>query len=326
MNQINGNQGPKNRAPLVSVLIPSYNNAGLIRGCLQALLRQKTDVSFEIIVVDSSTDGTEKIVKNEFPGVQIHHFNRRLYVGEARNVGVEKAKGEFVFFVDTDCIVGESWIRQMHQGIIQNGVDGIGGAVENGTPWSISGTIGYYLEFFRFVPHHGRPRSTQYLVGCNSGYRKEVFESAKYYSNYNKERIGEDFVFNWQLMQSGKKVMFDPSVTMKHLNRTGFVNVFRYQYGLGQSAYTYRSRITPDILRPFKRLPILTYLIPFGTMAWIGSTFLRRFRFVELAKFILLLPLLYVANCVWSVGFYHELKSADKNDNDSVGPIASVLN
>ncbi|HYP26430.1 MAG TPA: glycosyltransferase, partial [Blastocatellia bacterium] len=48
--------------PLVSVIVPSYNSARTIRACLDAILGQETGSSYEVIVVDSSTDETAEIV------------------------------------------------------------------------------------------------------------------------------------------------------------------------------------------------------------------------------------------------------------------------
>jgi hypothetical protein len=56
--------------------------------------------------VDSSTDGTDGIVEREFPEVRLLHFRERCKVGEARNLGVQAARGDIVLFTDTDTIPG----------------------------------------------------------------------------------------------------------------------------------------------------------------------------------------------------------------------------
>ena len=91
-------------APQVSIIIPSYNSASHIRQCLATLRVQRTTIPYEVILVDSSDDGTDHIVGEEFPEVRLFHFAERCSVGKARNIGVEQARAEVVLFLDTDCI------------------------------------------------------------------------------------------------------------------------------------------------------------------------------------------------------------------------------
>ena len=291
--------------PVVSVVIPSYNSAQYIRQCLRAIQSQSTKLPFEVLLIDSSNDGTEQIVGREFSEIKLFHFQDRRSVGAARNIGVEKARGEVVLFVDTDCIVEPTWIEQMYGAIQEFNADGVGGSVENGTPWSITGSVGFYLEFFRFLAYNGKPNATQFFMGGNSGFKKEVFNATR----YNDKSVGDDFIFGWQLTKQKKDILFLPSVSVKHKNKTGLLKVLRYQYKLGAGACSYRFSVTPKIMRPFEILPILSFLIPFGTMAWIGSTVLKRRGILELFKFVILLPFLYIANIVWAAGFYRELKN-----------------
>src|SRR5262252_5606634 len=108
-------------APLVSVVIPSYNSARTIRKCLSGLSAQRTTLPFEVIIADSSDDGTEQIVSTEFPEVKLLHFDGRRSTGIARNFGIDAARGDIILFLDTDCVPNLKWIDQMVVGIF-NGV------------------------------------------------------------------------------------------------------------------------------------------------------------------------------------------------------------
>ena len=319
-------KGDRDVKPVVSVIIPSYNSSTYIRQCLQAIRSQSTELPFEVIMVDSSNDGADQIVANEFPEVRLFHFQERLSVGTARNTGVEKAKGEILLFLDTDCVTKHTWIDQMHTSIQSFGADGVGGSVENGTPWSITGSTGFYLEFFRFLASGERPYATPFFMGGNSGYRKEVFRTNGTYHRFNDGSIGEDLIFNWKLMKEGKVLMFLPSVTVRHLNKTGLLKVLRYQYKLGMGAYSYRSIFSSGIISSLNNLPILTFFMPVGIMVWIGSIVLRRRGVLESLKFVVLLPFLYIGNNVWAMGFYRELiknKSKIRHKNNDVAEVSN---
>ena len=85
-----------NGAPLISLVIPSYNARDTIRRCLGSVLDQDCEARYEVIVVDSSGDGTDEIIRQEFPGVLLFHLERRTPAGDARNLGMDKAAGAFV--------------------------------------------------------------------------------------------------------------------------------------------------------------------------------------------------------------------------------------
>jgi cellulose synthase/poly-beta-1,6-N-acetylglucosamine synthase-like glycosyltransferase len=180
------------------------------------------------------------------------------------------------------------------------GADAVGGGMSNGTPWSVTGSTAFYLEFFHFLAFRGEPREARFLVGGNSGFRRSLLLAER----YNDHSESEDMLFCWRLAQQGKKLVFVPNASVQHLNRTGFRNVFRYQRKLGRGAYVYRSQDTPQLVKLLKAAPPLVFLTPFAVMGWIATTILGRRRFGDFLRFICVLPACFVANFAWAFGFY----------------------
>ena len=88
-------------APLVSVIIPTYNRAGLVRQAL-ASVKTQTFRDFEIVVVDDGgTDGTYEALAAE-AGLRLLRLPRRQGVAAARNTGAAAARGEWLAFLDSD--------------------------------------------------------------------------------------------------------------------------------------------------------------------------------------------------------------------------------
>ena len=104
--------------PLVSVVIPAYNEEKDIGNCLASLEKQsyprnKTEV---IIVDDGSTDNTKEIVKSfKFP---ILIKGKHKGPGFSRNLGAKKAKGEILIFVDADMTFEENYIKNIIKPLI----------------------------------------------------------------------------------------------------------------------------------------------------------------------------------------------------------------
>ncbi len=90
---------------LISVIIPTYNRKDLILRSVNSVLEQ-TYKEIEVIVVDdASDDGTIEIFKNhEDPRVHFYHYDKNMGACYARNYGVNKAKGEYIAFQDSDDI------------------------------------------------------------------------------------------------------------------------------------------------------------------------------------------------------------------------------
>jgi len=89
--------------PAISVVIPTYNRAGLIGRSIQSVLDQ-TYRDFELIVVDDgSTDDTSSVVAAfRDPRINYVRLRRNRGAGAARNAGIRMARGKFLAFQDSD--------------------------------------------------------------------------------------------------------------------------------------------------------------------------------------------------------------------------------
>ncbi len=88
--------------PKISVIIPTYNRADLIKESIESVLNQ-TYQDFEVIVVDDgSTDNTKEVVALFSPRVKyLYQINTGL-PSKARNSGILEANGEYIAFLDSD--------------------------------------------------------------------------------------------------------------------------------------------------------------------------------------------------------------------------------
>ncbi|PMP98127.1 MAG: glycosyl transferase, partial [Thermodesulfobacterium geofontis] len=87
------------KRPLISVIIPTYNRAYILSKAIESVLNQ-TFKDLELIVVDDgSTDETPYLV-SKYPIIYVRKPHRG--VSHTRNVGVLKAKGDFIAFLDSD--------------------------------------------------------------------------------------------------------------------------------------------------------------------------------------------------------------------------------
>jgi glycosyltransferase involved in cell wall biosynthesis len=86
--------------PLVSVIVPNYNYARTLDLCLSAVARQRYPHLEVIVVDDGSTDDSVAIAHRH--GVRVLHTESNMGCAGARNLGVQHANGEVLFFLDSD--------------------------------------------------------------------------------------------------------------------------------------------------------------------------------------------------------------------------------
>ena len=145
--------------PIVSVIIPSYNAADYIAQTLESVLAQ-TLTDIEVIVVDDgSTDNTRNIVAdfaNKDPRLMLVE-QANQFAGVARNNGMYKARGKYLYFLDADDYIESNALEELVNAIEQHGADiaiakSEGFDNTTGDTWTIDGALNG-VDFDRPIAH-----------------------------------------------------------------------------------------------------------------------------------------------------------------------------
>ena len=128
----------------VSVVVPVYDPGPYIDRCIRSILGQSLpDDEFETIFVnDGSTDATPRrldALAAKHPQIRIIHQANSGWPGKPRNVGIDAARGEYVFFLDHDDALGREALERMYAMAVRNGSDIV---------------IGKMAGHYRGVPKH----------------------------------------------------------------------------------------------------------------------------------------------------------------------------
>lgn len=118
--------------PLVSVIIPLYNRAEIVTGTVESCLAQ-TYKNIEILVVDDgSTDNSVTVVKDlikKDDRIKLFQNARNEKLGFTRNVGIEKARGVLITFLDSDDLILHNKIEKCVAAYLNSGADCINSPV-----------------------------------------------------------------------------------------------------------------------------------------------------------------------------------------------------
>lgn len=113
-----------NEKPLISLIIPVYNDLPYLNRCLKSCLAQNYDY-FEIVCIDDgSTDGSgdklDTFKNDHLDRIRVFHTENQG-VSKARNLGMKEAKGNYIWFIDSDDEIVENILRDIAERI--NGLD-----------------------------------------------------------------------------------------------------------------------------------------------------------------------------------------------------------
>lgn len=115
--------------PLVSVVVVSFNTCRLLRNCLTTLYRELADMPAEVFVVDNtSTDGSQAMVKREFPGVRLIESNSNLGFAGGNNRAFPLCTGEYIVLLNSDAFPEPGALRRAVEHMESQHSAGLGGA------------------------------------------------------------------------------------------------------------------------------------------------------------------------------------------------------
>jgi len=278
--------------------VASFKPDHLINLCVQSLLAQQGIADLQIVVVDSSADGTAERLQRDFPTVEVIGLAQQTPQSIARNIGVARTHAPFVAITDHDCVVPPDWLVRLLAHHREGEYAAVGGAVGNGTPTNVIGTASYLIEFNEFLPIGG-PRLVTMLPHCNVCFRREVFTTV---GPFRAAPPGaEDLVFNFLISQRGGRILFDPAIVVQHLNRTAFLRFLSHQHLLGFGSAVARQTVALKG-QIFVRHPSLVYSLPFVRLVRTVARLSVSNR-PALLRYLSLLPILLPGHAAWTLGF-----------------------
>ena len=131
----------------LSIVIISYNTKDLLKKCLSSILASlaSSSLNYEVIVVDNgSTDGSQEIIKREFPSVRLMLNKSNLGYGKANNQAAKNAQGQKLLFLNSDIEVIDESIEKLVQFGKQDGFQSIYGGKLFNLDGSPQPSCGYF--------------------------------------------------------------------------------------------------------------------------------------------------------------------------------------
>ena len=259
-----------------SFIIPVYNRPDEVDELLDSLTRQ-TIRDFEVVVVeDGSSVPCKEVVDKYADRLTIHYYNKaNSGPGQTRNYGVERANGEYMLILDSDCILPEKYLEMVEADLLSQKADAFGGpdrAHESFT--DVQKAINYAMtSFFTTGGIRGGKKKLDkfYPRSFNMGVRKDVYQAL---GGFSKMRFGEDIDFSIRIFKGGYQCRLFPEAWVWHKRRTDLKKFFKQVHNSGIARINLYKKY-PESLKLVHVLPALFTLgvvfLLLASFLWGGS-------------------------------------------------------
>jgi len=217
---------------LLSVIIPNWNGSKFLPTCLDALARQ-THSTVEVIVADNAShDGSQKLIRTQYPTVKLVELPENRGFTGACNAGIEAATGDIIALLNNDTEVDPNWAavvvdaftRHLEAGIVASKMllfdrrDHIHTA---GDFFTLDGRAGNRGGWQRDDGQFDREEYVFSACGGSSAYRKTMLDQIGI--------LDDDFFFSledidlaWRAQLTGWRCLYTPqAIVYHHLSATG---------------------------------------------------------------------------------------------------------
>jgi glycosyltransferase involved in cell wall biosynthesis len=241
-----------------SIIIPVYNRPDEVDELLESLTTQ-TVKDFEVIIVEDGSQKPCKDVCNKYADkLNIHYFLKENGgPGPARNYGVEKAQGDYVLILDSDCVIPSGYLAAIEAELNANPCDAFGGpdaAHESFT--DIQKAISYSMtSFFTTGGIRGGKKKLDkfYPRSFNMGMKRSVYNNL---NGFSKMRFGEDIDFSYRIFENGYTCRLFPEAWVWHKRRTDMRKFFKQVFNSGIARINLEKR-HPGTMKLVHMLPMV---------------------------------------------------------------------
>ena len=259
-----------------SFIIPVYNRPDEVDELLDSLTRQ-TIRDFEVVVVeDGSSVPCKEVVDKYADRLTIHYYNKaNSGPGQTRNYGVERANGEYMLILDSDCILPEKYLEMVEADLLSQKADAFGGPDQAHESFTdVQKAINYAMtSFFTTGGIRGGKKKLDkfYPRSFNMGVRKDVYQAL---GGFSKMRFGEDIDFSIRIFKGGYQCRLFPDAWVWHKRRTDLKKFFKQVHNSGIARINLYKKY-PESLKLVHVLPALFTLgvvfLLLASFLWGGS-------------------------------------------------------
>ena len=241
-----------------SFVIPVYNRPDETDELLESLAQQ-TLRDFEVLVVEDGSQITcQQVVQKHAAQMPIKYFCKpNSGPGQTRNYGAERSQGEYLIFLDSDCVLPPGYLEAVEKELSASPCDAFGGPDRSHPSFTpVQKAISYSMtSFFTTGGIRGGKKKLDkfYPRSFNMGISASLYRKL---GGFSKMRFGEDIDLSIRIFQSGARCRLFPQAWVWHKRRTDLRKFFRQVYNSGIARINLYKKY-PESLKLVHMLPMV---------------------------------------------------------------------
>ena len=241
--------------PRFSVVIPTFSRPGPLVECLRALATQDYPRDrFEVIVVDDGGDRPASAGAEPWRDWLDLTVLRQSNAGpaRARNLGADRARGEYLAFTDDDCRPAPDWLARLADQFATAPDAMVGGRTINALTDNTYAEASQSLISYLYATYNADPARARFFASNNLAVPTADFRAMDGFDPSYPRAAGEDreFCERWRL--SGRPMRFAPGAAVDHAHDLTFRKFWRQQYNYGTGAFRFRQMFARAENRPVR--------------------------------------------------------------------------
>jgi len=197
----------------ISVVIPIYNMAATIGQCLEAAFRSDYK-NFEVVVVDDHSDDNSVEIIKKYP-CKLICLEKRSGTSKARNTGARNSSGDYIFFIDADCLLEQDTLSIVNKTLFSNET----GVMIGGTYTKMPYDRTFYSIFQSVFVNYSETKNIaapDYIAAHAMIVDAVTFEKSGGFPE-DFMPIIEDIEFSHRLRRSGCRLLMNPDIQVRHI-------------------------------------------------------------------------------------------------------------
>ena len=226
--------------PFFSIVVPTYERHESLSKCVRSI--QKMDYPrdrFELIIVD---DGSNVPIKDACPAIQescsvsiLSQANKGP--AAARNLGAEHAKGDFLAFIDDDCIPTPTWLAELARPLSNHQSQLVGGRTINGLVTNLYSATSQLIvdEAYSYFLSHNSDLS--FIASNNMAVSAQLFFANGGFNPLFRTSEDRDFCDRW--IMNDLPLTYVSNAIVHHYHHLSLTSFAQQHFGYGRGAYQF---------------------------------------------------------------------------------------
>ncbi len=253
----------KQKHPLFSIIVPTYNRPGQLTSCLESIERlEYPREDFEVIVVD---DGSRSPLEETVAPFRTQ-LNISLIIQEhrgpamARNRGAAHAKGVFLAFTDDDCTLAPDWLKALGARFDQTPDRMIGGKTFNIVSDNLYSEAASLLIEYLYSYYNKDPGQALFFTSNNFALPAVKFRTISGFNPSFPLAAGEDRELCERWLRHGYWMTYAPEVKVYHHHALALSTFCRQHFNYGRGAFRFHRIRARNLSDRFRIEPLSFYI------------------------------------------------------------------